>query len=74
MKPVGDRISSDSMKKDAMTPTALTLMATSVDLSRHVGHTVSSSDAKMDAMEKDAMDAPALAVKTLKMVSASCQM
>jgi hypothetical protein len=83
VKPAADRMSGDAMKKDAMAPTTLTLTATSVDLSKHVGHTVSvtgsSSHGKMDAMEKDAMSgdamgAPALAVKTLKMVSASCQM
>ena len=78
-----DRMANDSMKKDAMAkgamshdmmePTSLNLASSSVDLSKHVGRTVSVTGL-VSAMHKDAagMNASTFTVKTLKIVAASC--
>jgi pentapeptide MXKDX repeat protein len=73
-----DTMVQDSMSKDAMAPMALTVTGSSVDLGKHLGHTVSVTGSpahgKMDAMGKDTMSkgASAFTVKSLKMVAASC--
>ena len=74
-----DTMAKDNMSKDAMAPTTRTLVSSSVDLSKHLGHKVSitgspAAHGKMDAMAKDAIakDASAFTVKSLKMVAASC--
>ena len=74
-----DTMAKDNVSKDAMAPTTLTLVSTSVDLSKHLGHKVSitgspAAHGKTDAMKKDAMakEASAFTVKSLKMVAASC--
>jgi hypothetical protein len=73
-----DTMVKDSMSKDAMAPMTLSLTGSSVDLGKHVGHTVSVTGSpahgKMDAMGKDTLGkgASAFTVKSLKMVAASC--
>ena len=78
-----DTMKKDPMANDTMPPTALTLASSSVDLSKHLGHKVaitgSAAHGTMDAMGKDTMskdamtkDGSAFAVKSLKMVAASC--
>ena len=60
-----DTTKKDTMTKDAMTPTTMSLTSSSVDLSKHLGHKVSVTGSH------DKATAP-FAVKTLKMVAASC--
>ena len=73
-----DTMAKDSMSKDAMAPMVLSVTGSSVDLGKHLGHTVSVTGSlahgKMDAMGKDTMakGASAFTVKSLKMVAASC--
>jgi pentapeptide MXKDX repeat protein len=73
-----DTMVKDSMSKDAMAPMALSLTGSSVDLGKHLGHTVSVTGSpahgKMDSMGKDTMGkgASAFTVKSVKMVAASC--
>jgi hypothetical protein len=67
----------DTMKKDSMMSTTLTLSSTSVDLSKHVGQKVSvtgSAAPKMTPMDKGTMakEPAAFTVKSLKTVSGSC--
>jgi pentapeptide MXKDX repeat protein len=73
-----DTMAKDSMSQDAMAPLVLSVMGSSVDLAKHLGHKVSVTGSpaheKMDAMGKDTMGkgASAFTVKSLKMVAASC--
>jgi hypothetical protein len=73
-----DTMAKDSMSKDAMAPSTWALTSSSVDLSKHLGHTVSvtgsAAQGQMDTMGKDAMGngAPVFTVTSLKMVAASC--
>ena len=73
-----DTMAKDSMSKDAMAPMVLSVTGSSVDLGKHLGHTVSVTGSpahgKMDSMGKDTMDkgASAFTVKSLKMVAATC--
>ena len=60
-----DSTTKDTPTKDAMTPTTMSLTSASVDLSKHLGHKVSVTGSHDNAT------AP-FAVKTLKMVAASC--
>jgi hypothetical protein len=67
----------DTMKKDSMMSTTLTLSSTAVDLSKHVGQKVSvtgSPAPKMAPMDKGTMakEAVAFTVKSLRTVSESC--
>lgn len=68
----------DGMSRDSMEPATLTLTGSAASLRKHVGHKVtvvgSLAHDKMDAMEKDGMDkpAPAFAVKSVKMLGATC--
>ena len=67
----------DTMKKDPMMSTTLTLSSTAVDLSKHVGQKVSvtgSPAPKMAPMDKGAManEPAAFTVKSLRTVSGSC--
>ena len=67
----------DTMKKDSMTSTTLTLSSTAVDLSKHVGQRVSVTGSlapKMAAMDQGAMakEPAAFTVKSLRTVSGSC--
>jgi pentapeptide MXKDX repeat protein len=68
-----DSMGKDNMTHDAMSSTTMTVSSKNVDLSKHVGHKItvtgSSGPDKMDAMGKNTA---AFAVKSLKMVSASC--
>jgi hypothetical protein len=73
-----DTMAKDSMSKGAMAPTALSVTSSSVNLSKHLGHTVSVTGSpvhgKMDTMGKGTIGkgASAFTVKSLKMVAASC--
>jgi pentapeptide MXKDX repeat protein len=73
-----DTMTKDSMSRDAMAPSTWALASSSVDLSKHLGHTVtvtgSPAQGKMDGMGKDAMgkDVPTFTVTSLQMVAASC--
>ena len=60
-----DMTTKDTPTKDAMAPTTMSLTSASVDLSKHLGHKVSVTGSH------DKATAP-FAVKTLKMVAASC--
>jgi hypothetical protein len=60
-----DATTKDTPTKDAMAPTTMSLTSASVDLSKHLGHKVSVTGSH------DKATAP-FAVKTLKMVAASC--
>jgi len=67
----------DTMKKDSMMSTTLTLSSTAVDLSKHVGRKVSvtgSAAPKMTPMDKGtkAKEPAAFTVKSLRTVSGSC--
>jgi hypothetical protein len=67
----------DTMKKDSMMSTTLTLSSTAVDLSKHVGQKVSvtgSPAPKMTPMDqgKMATEPAAFTVKSLRTVSGSC--
>ena len=67
----------DTMKKDSMMSTTLTLSSTAVDLSKHVGQKVSvtgSAAPKMTPMDKGTMvtETAAFTVKSLRMVSGPC--
>jgi hypothetical protein len=67
----------DTMKKDSMMSTTLTLSSTAVDLSKHVGQKVSvtgSAAPKMTPMDKGAMatEPAAFTVKSLRTVSGTC--
>jgi hypothetical protein len=67
----------DTMKKDSMMSTTLTLSSTAVDLSKHVGQKVSvtgSAAPKMTPMDKGTMakEPAAFTVKSLRTVSRSC--
>jgi hypothetical protein len=67
----------DTMKKDSMMSTTLTLSSTAVDLSKHVGQKVSvtgSAAPKMTPMDKGTMakEPAAFTVKSLRTVSGSC--
>lgn len=67
----------DTMKKDSMMSTTLTLSSTVVDLSKHVGQKVSvtgSMAPKMAPMDKGTMakESAAFSVKSLTTVSGSC--
>jgi quinol monooxygenase YgiN len=68
-----DRMTKDSMSRDGMAPSTWALASSAVDLSKHLGHTVtvtgSPAQGKMDAMGKGV---PAFTVTSLKMVAASC--
>jgi len=63
----------DGMHHEMMAMTTLTVMATSVDLRKHVGRKVSVTGSSQpegkDAMSKEA---PPFTVKSLKVVAASC--
>ena len=63
----------DGMMHDTMAMTTLSLMAKSIDLSKHVGRKVSVTGSSQSS-GKDTMgkDESALTVKTLKVVAASC--
>jgi len=73
-----DTMVKDTISNDAMAPMALSVTGSSVDLGKHLGHTVSVTGSpahgKMDSMGKDTMGkgASAFTVKSLKMVAASC--
>jgi pentapeptide MXKDX repeat protein len=73
-----DTMTKDSMSRDAMAPSTWALASSAVDLSKHLGHTVtvtgSPAQGKMDGMGKDAMGkgVPTFTVTSLKMVAASC--
>jgi pentapeptide MXKDX repeat protein len=73
-----DTMVKDTISNDAMAPMALSVTGSSVDLGKHLGHTVSVTGSpahgKMDSMGKDIMGkgASAFTVKSLKMVAASC--
>lgn len=73
-----DSMAKDGMNHESMVPTTLTLTASSVDLSKHVGHKVSITGSlaheKMDAMENGAMgkSTSTFTVKSLKMIAATC--
>lgn len=60
-----DTMTKESMSKDAMAPATLRLTSSSVDLSKHLGHKVSVTGSH------DKATSP-FAVKSLKMVAASC--
>ena len=67
----------DTMKKDSIMSTMLTLSSTAVDLGKHVGQKVSvtgSPTPKMAPMDKGAMakEPAAFTVKSLRTVSGSC--
>ena len=67
----------DTMKKDSMMSTTLTLSSTAVDLGKHVGQKVSvtgSVATKMATMDKGSMakEPAAFTVKSLRTVSRSC--
>jgi hypothetical protein len=67
----------DTMKKDNMMSTTLTLSSTAVDLSKHLGKKVSVTGSlapQMASMDKGAMakEPAALTVTSLKTVSRSC--
>ena len=67
----------DTMKKDSMMSTTLTLSSAVVDLSKHVGQKVSvtgSAAPKMAPMDKGTMEKEpaAFTVKSLRTVSGSC--
>jgi hypothetical protein len=67
----------DTMKKDSMMSTTVTLSSTAVDLSKHVGQKVSvtgSAAPKMAPMDKGTMakEPAAFTVKLLRTVSGSC--
>jgi hypothetical protein len=67
----------DTMKKESMMSTTLTLSSTTVDLSKHVGQKVSATGAltpRMGAMDQGAMakEPAAFIVKSLKAISGSC--
>ena len=62
-----DTTKKSAKKKDTLMPTTMALTSASVDLSAHLGHTVSVTGST--AMTKDA---PAFPVESLKMVAASC--
>jgi hypothetical protein len=67
----------DTMKKDSMMSTTLTLSSTAVDLSKHVGQKVSvtgSAAPKMTPMDKGSMakEPAAFTVRSLRTVSGSC--
>ena len=68
-----DTMTKASMSRDAMAPSTWALASSAVDLSKHLGHTVtvtgSPAQGKMDAMGKSV---PAFTVTSLKMVAASC--
>jgi len=73
-----DAMAKDGMSHESMAPTTLTLMGSSVDLSKHFGHKVSLTGSlaheKMDAMEKGTMgkSTSTFTVKSLKMIAATC--
>ena len=60
-----DSAKKDTMTKDTMAPTTMNLTSSSVDLSKHLGHKVSVTGSH------DKATSP-FAVKSLKMVAASC--
>jgi hypothetical protein len=67
----------DTMKKDSMMSTTLTLSSTSVDLSKHVGQKVSvtgSAAPKMTPMDRGTMakEPAVFTVKSLRTASGSC--
>jgi hypothetical protein len=67
----------DTMKKDSMMSTTLTLSSTTVEFSKHVGQKVSVTGSlapKMGSMDQGAMakEPAALTVKSLKTISGSC--
>ena len=67
----------DTMKKDSMMSSTLTLSSTAVDLSKHLGQKVSVTGSlapQMTSMDKGAMakEPAAFTVKSLKTVSGSC--
>jgi hypothetical protein len=65
----------DTMKKDSMMSTTLTLSSTAVDLSKHVGQQVSvtgSLEPKMDSMDQGTKEPAAFTVKSLGTASGSC--
>jgi pentapeptide MXKDX repeat protein len=68
-----DTMTKDCMSRDAMAPSTWALASSAVDLSKHLGHTVtvtgSPAQGKMDAMGRGA---PAFTATSLKMVAASC--
>ena len=72
-----NELAMDTMKKDSMMSTTLTLSSTAVDLSKHVGQKVSvtgSAAPKMAPMDKGTManEPAAFTVKSLRTVSGSC--
>ena len=72
-----NELAMDTMKKDSMMSTMLTLSSTAVDLGKHVGQKVSvtgSPAPKMGPMDKGAMakEPTAFIVKSLRTVSGSC--
>jgi hypothetical protein len=72
-----NEMATDTMKKENMMSTTLTLSSTAVDLSKHVGQKVSvtgSPAPKMAPMDKGAManEPAAFTVKSLRTVSGSC--
>ena len=73
-----DAMAKDGMNHESMAPTTLTLTASSVDLSKHLGHKVSIAGSlaheKMDAMEKGTMgtSTSTFTVRSLKMIAATC--
>jgi hypothetical protein len=73
-----DAMAKDGMSHESISPTTLTLMGSSVNLSKHLGHKVSITGSvgheKMDAMEKGAMgkSTSTFTVKSLKTVAATC--
>jgi hypothetical protein len=73
-----DTVKKDSMGKDAMAPSTLTIAGTEVDLSKHVGHKVSVTGAE-DKRETEksvavAKGIPAFTVQSLRMIATSCEM
>ena len=65
----------DTMKKDSMMSTTLTLSSTAVDLSKHVGQKVSVTGSvapKMGPMDQGTKEPAAFTVKSLRTASGSC--
>ena len=65
----------DTMKKDSMMSSTLTLSSTAVDLSKHVGQQVSvtgSLEPTMRSMDQGPKEPAAFTVKSLRTASGSC--
>jgi hypothetical protein len=61
-----------AMKKDTMVPTIMPLTSASVDLSEHLGHTVSVTGSVTHGKDATAQDVSAFNVRWLETVATSC--